>query len=190
MPDLSSDFFQNPVGALGTVKCSPWHHKGKSLIMGDAAHAIVPFYGQGMNASFEDVVVLDSIIDQFDGNWERIFTEYENARKNDTDAIADLAVDNYYEMRDHVANDLFKEKRKLEMVFERDFPDRYFSKYSMVTFREDLAYSEAMRIGRAQDQALIELLQNKEIDSADPGHALSTVLNRTNELLANQRPNK
>lgn len=144
MPDLAADFFANPTGALGTVKCSPWHHKGKSLIMGDAAHAVVPFYGQGMNASFEDVVVLDEIIEKSDGNWENIFTTYERSRKEDTDAIADLAIENYYEMRDHVANPHFMKKRKIEMDLEKAFPDKYFSKYSMVTFREDTPYSKAM----------------------------------------------
>lgn len=170
MPNLTEDFFKNPTSPLGTVKCSPWHYKGNTLLMGDAAHAVVPFYGQGMNASFEDVVVFDQILkpvleQNTKIDWQYIFTQYEKVRKNDTDAIADLAIDNFYEMRDHVANDLFKEKRKIEMALENTFPDQYDSKYSMVTFREDLNYQQAMILGRAQDKALLNLIADKDIQT-------------------------
>ena len=105
MPNLVKDFFDNPTAPLGTVKCSPWHYKGNTLLMGDSAHAIVPFYGQGMNASFEDVVEFDQVLDAHkDADWETIFTAYENTRKKDTDAIADLAIDNFHEMKDHVGH--------------------------------------------------------------------------------------
>ena len=140
MPNLLKDFFKNPTAALGTVKCSPWHYKGNTLLMGDAAHAIVPFYGQGMNASFEDVVEFDAVMNKYEqsfsadkANWETVFTEYEKTRKKDTDAIADLAIDNFYEMRNHVANTMFQEKRKLEMTLEKAFPNEYYSKYALVT---------------------------------------------------------
>ena len=119
---------------MGTVKCYPWHFKGNTLLLGDAAHAIVPFYGQGMNASFEDVVEFDAVLDQHEGDWEAIFTAYEKTRKKDTDAIADLAVDNFHEMKEHTASELFQQKRKLETAFEAEFPNEYYSKYSMVTF--------------------------------------------------------
>lgn len=168
MPNLVDDFFNNPVSPLGTVKCSPWHFKGNTLLMGDAAHAVVPFYGQGMNASFEDVYVFDRILKPALGqntkiDWQYIFEQYEKERKEDTDAIADLAIDNFYEMRDHVANDLFLEKRKIEMALEKNFPEDYASKYSMVTFREDMDYLEAMVLGRAQDKALLNLIADKDI---------------------------
>ncbi|MCH7524941.1 MAG: FAD-dependent monooxygenase, partial [Bacteroidetes bacterium] len=165
MPNLIEDFFENPTSALGTVKCSPWHYKGNTLLMGDAAHAVVPFYGQGMNASFEDVVVFDQILDQYGGNlsadktdWETVFREYEKTRKKDTDAIADLAIDNFFEMRDHIANPIFQEKRKLEMNLEQHFPDEYSSKYSLVTFNENIGYHEAMTRGRAQDKAILNMI--------------------------------
>lgn len=164
MPQLATEFFENPTGALGTVKCYPWSSYGKTLLMGDAAHAIVPFYGQGMNASFEDVVVFDEILNQHEGDWQKVFTEYEKVRKKDTDAIADLALDNFHEMKSHTASALFQEKRKLETAFEKEFPMEYSSKYSLVTFNEEIPYSEAMRRGRAQDKAILNLLANGKID--------------------------
>lgn len=166
IPNIAQEFANNPTGALGTVKCSPWSYKNKTLIMGDAAHAVVPFYGQGMNASFEDVVVLDAILDQDLGGWEAVFKAYEKARKQDADAIGDLAVENYYEMRDHVANPLFKQKRKIEMDLEKNFPTEYFSKYSMVTFNDSIGYHEAMIKGRAQDKALMNLITDKNISTS------------------------
>ncbi len=166
IPNITEEFANNPTGPLGTIKCSPWSHKDKTLIFGDAAHAIVPFYGQGMNASFEDVVVFDEILDQELGAWDAVFKAYEKARKVDTDAIGDLAVENYYEMRDHVANPLFKQKRKIEMDLEKNFPTVYFSKYSMVTFNAGMGYDEAMRIGRAQDKALLNMIADKDISTS------------------------
>ncbi|WP_142785424.1 FAD-dependent oxidoreductase [Changchengzhania lutea] len=167
MPNLVNDFFENPTAPLGTVKCSPWHYKGHTLLMGDAAHAIVPFYGQGMNASFEDVVEFDAVLDKHKGHWETVFMEYEKKRKKDTDAIADLAIDNFHEMKDHVANPIFQEKRKLEMALEKAFPEDYASKYSLVTFNEHIGYREAMLKGRAQDKAILNMLTDKEISASD-----------------------
>ena len=167
IPDIATEFANNPTGALGTVKCLPWHYKGQTLILGDAAHAVVPFYGQGMNASFEDVAVLDSIIDEYEGDWETIFKTYQNARKADADAIGDLAEENYYEMRDHVANPIFKEKRKIEMALEKQYPEDYFSKYSMVTFNEDIGYHEAMTKGRAQDKAILNMIADGTMSGND-----------------------
>ena len=165
MPELTTAFFENPTAPLGTVKCTPWNYKGNTLLMGDAAHAIVPFYGHGMNASFEDVVVFDAILDEFEGDWERTFEAYHKERKKDTDAIADLAIDNFHEMKDHVANPLFQEKRKLEMALEAHFPDDYSSKYSLVTFNEHIGYHEAMVRGRAQDKAILNMLADGEIST-------------------------
>lgn len=155
MPQLLEDFRSNPTSSLGTIKCYPWQVNGKFLLMGDAAHAVVPFYGQGMNASFEDVVVLDQLIDEYDGDWSKVLLAYQQKRKKDTDAIADLAVENEVEMRSATADPVFLMKRKIELYLEQNYPD-YFSKYSMVTFREDLPYSVAMKKGRAQDKILME----------------------------------
>jgi kynurenine 3-monooxygenase len=127
-----------------------------------------------MNASFEDVVVLDEILNQNLGDWELIFKAYTKARKLDADAIGELAIENYYEMRDHVSNPLFKQKRKIEMDLEKNFPIQYFSKYSMVTFNEEIGYDEAMKKGRAQDKALLNLIAD---------HTISTSLNMTTDEL-------
>ena len=167
MPNLVNDFFENPTAPLGTIKCSPWHYKGNTLLMGDSAHAIVPFYGQGMNASFEDVVEFDKVLDQKLENWEATFEAYETNRKKDTDAIADLAVDNFHEMKDHVGQTIFQEKRKIEMALEKEFPKNYSSKYSLVTFNEDIGYREAMLRGRAQDKAILNMLSDNIISKDD-----------------------
>ncbi len=189
IPNIAQEFANNPTGALGTVKCSPWSYKNKTLIMGDAAHAVVPFYGQGMNASFEDIVVFDEILNQELGDWESVFKAYEKTRKEDTDAIADLAIDNYVEMRDHVANPLFKQKRKIEMDLEKSFPTEYYSKYSMVTFNENIPYADAMKKGRAQDKALLNLITDKDVSTSlemtreELGIVLNKVQEETNSIL-------
>jgi kynurenine 3-monooxygenase len=164
MPTLIEDFKNNPVGNLGTIKCFPWNVGGKSLLIGDSAHAIVPFYGQGMNASFEDCRILNQLIGEHGTDWEKVFNEFCIARKPNTDAIADMAEENFYEMRDAVADPVFQRKRELETKLEFTFPD-YFSKYSMVTFREDLPYSVAKEKGNAQDKLLMEIC--REIESSD-----------------------
>ena len=166
IPDILKEFENNPTGKLGTIKCYPWSYKGNTLLLGDSSHAIVPFYGQGMNASFEDVYVFDNVLNQFEGDWLTVFSEFQKQRKIDTDAIADLAIDNYYEMRDHVANPLFKEKRIVEMNLEKYFPTEYFSKYSLVTFNEYIGYHEAMTKGRAQDKVLLKMAENPMYSSS------------------------
>ncbi len=188
MPNLVDDFFENPTSALGTVKCSPWHFKGKTLLMGDAAHAIVPFYGQGMNASFEDVVKFDIVLENYSDktkiDWETVFETYEKTRKLNTDAIADLAIDNFYEMRDHVNSSVFKEKRKVEMELEKTFPEAYFSKYAMVTFNEKMEYYDAMIKGRAQDKAILNLIADKVLDlNIDLKNILEKIKTETASIL-------
>lgn len=158
MPDLKTEFFENPTAPLGTVRCLPWNFK-KTLIMGDAAHAIVPFYGQGMNASFEDVFVFDQILNEEDFSLEKTFVRFAKERKKDGDAIADLALDNFHEMKAHTAQEVFLAKRKLELELEEKFPEEYYSKYSLVTFKEDIPYSEAIQQGRAQDLVIQEMIK-------------------------------
>ena len=168
MPDLIQDFLEHPTGALGTVKCGPWH-TDRALLMGDAAHAVVPFYGQGMNCAMEDVRMLDYFLDYCKEDWPSTFRSYHADRKKDTDAIADLAVENYYEMRDHVDNADFIAKRKIEMVLEKNYPT-YSSKYNLVAFCEDIPYSEASRRGHAQDAWLLDYCRKHtsvDLDSAE-----------------------
>lgn len=168
MPTLKQDFFENPIGHLATIKCFPWHHTNKLLLIGDAAHAIVPFYGQGMNCAFEDCSVLDECIGRHvvanKVDWESVFLEYEVKRKPNTDAIADLALDNFIEMRDLVARPKFLLKRKLEHLLEERYPGDFISKYAMVTFHR-IPYAEAMRKGRIQDIVLDEAVA--QVDSLE-----------------------
>ena len=189
MPNLVNDFFENPTAPLGTVKCSPWHYKGNTLLMGDSAHAIVPFYGQGMNASFEDVVEFDQVLEANpNADWDTIFTAYENTRKKDTDAIADLAIDNFHEMKDHVGQAIFQEKRKIEMDLEKEFPDEYSSKYSLVTFNEQIGYREAMLRGRAQDKAILNMLSDGIISTTDDiKEVLDKVKKETKSILEDDK---
>ncbi len=156
MPTLTDDFFTNPTGNLGTIKCWPWNAGGRALLLGDAAHAVVPFYGQGMNCAFEDVRVLGQLIAKHHTEWKTVYKEYGELRKINADAIADMAEENFYEMRDAVADPVFVRKRELETKLEQTYPD-YFSKYSMVTFREDMPYSLAKEKGNAQDRLLMSI---------------------------------
>ncbi|MFB0903341.1 MAG: NAD(P)/FAD-dependent oxidoreductase [Nonlabens sp.] len=179
IPDLVEQYHTNPAPPLGTVRCSPWTSYGKSSLIGDSAHAIVPFYGQGMNASFEDVVVFDEMLNQNE-TWADAFTAFSTKRKPDADAIANLALDNFVEMRDSVANPNFQLKRQIEMRLESAFTKaKYQSKYSLVTFPEEgVSYEHAMLKGRAQDKAILWLLENKMITVDDE---LDSLLNKIKE---------
>jgi len=157
IPDFAEQYFDNPTGALATMRCEPWNYKGKTLLIGDSAHAVVPFYGQGMNASFEDVYYFDKLMEANNGNTEKVFPEFSKMRKPNADAIATLAIQNYVEMRASTADPLYQEKRELEIELERDF-EQYSSKYNLVTFREDIGYSTALKMGQLQDRFLLEMI--------------------------------
>src|SRR5216110_2619011 len=150
MPNLLDDFKNNPTGSLVTIRCAPWFYKDKVALVGDAAHAVVPFYGQGMNAAFEDCVVLDECLAQFRGNRERAFAEYFSRRKENVDALADLAIDNFIEMRDKTASKTFRAKKKLDHLLEGLLPGIYLPLYTMVTFTR-IPYAKAARRARLQD---------------------------------------
>lgn len=160
MPTLLEDFFTNPHDKLGTIKCYPWAIGDKSLLIGDAAHAVVPFYGQGMNASFEDCRVLDELLDKHNDDFALTYSEFEKLRKADADAIGDLAIQNYYEMRDHVAHKDYQTKRDIEIQLENTTD--YNSKYSLVTFCDNIGYAEAKKRGELQDEFLLDLIDKGE----------------------------
>ncbi|MFD2246564.1 FAD-dependent oxidoreductase [Pontibacter ruber] len=159
MPDLAEDYFSNPIGSLVTVKCFPWSYQDKALLIGDACHAVVPFYGQGMNAGFEDITVLDQMLENFDGDWEKLFKAFERKRKPDADAIADLAVMNFIEMRDKVADPRFLLRKKIEARINQQYPDKWIPLYTMVTFT-DLPYSYALETGRLQDEIMKKVMKH------------------------------
>jgi kynurenine 3-monooxygenase len=150
MPSLLDDFKNNPTGSLVTIRCSPWYYKDKVALVGDAAHAVVPFYGQGMNAAFEDCVVLDECLGQFPQDRQRAFAEYFARRKENADALADLALQNFIEMRDKTASKIFRRKKKLDHLLEGLLPGIYLPLYAMVTFTK-IPYAEAAHRARVQD---------------------------------------
>jgi len=150
MPTLLEDFRQNPTGSLVTIRCAPWYYRDKVCLVGDAAHAVVPFYGQGMNAAFEDCVVLDECLEQFPDDRERVFAEYFRRRKENADALADLALGNFIEMRDKTASKTFRAKKKLDHLLEAALPGIYLPLYTMVTFTR-MPYAMAAKRAQLQD---------------------------------------
>ncbi len=157
MPTLLDDFRDNPTGSLVTVRCAPWHYQDKVALVGDAAHAVVPFYGQGMNAAFEDCVVLDECLAEFPNDRGRAFAEYSARRKDNADALADLAVQNFIEMRDKTASPVFRAKKKLDHFLEGVLPGIYLPLYAMVSFTR-IPYAEAARKARRQDRIVFAAL--------------------------------
>jgi kynurenine 3-monooxygenase len=157
MPKLLEEFRSNPTGSLVTIRCAPWYYRDKIALVGDAAHAVVPFYGQGMNAAFEDCVVLDECLAQFPQDRQRAFAEYFLKRKENADALADLAVENFIEMRDKTASRTFRAKKKLDHFLEALLPGIYLPLYTMVTFTR-IPYAEAARRARLQDRIVYTAL--------------------------------
>lgn len=164
MPNLVADFMHNPASSLVTVKCDPWTVGNHAALIGDAAHAIVPFYGQGMNCGFEDCFVLDSLITKYDHDWDQILAAYEQLRKPDGDAIADLAKANFIEMRDKVADPQFLLRKKIEAKITKTFPQHWLPLYNMVTF-SNIRYSEALRRGQVQDEIMDQIMQLSNADT-------------------------
>jgi kynurenine 3-monooxygenase len=156
MPTLKNDFFNNPTSSLVTIRCYPWSFAWNAAIMGDAAHAVVPFYGQGMNAGFEDVRLFNNYLEE-EGDWEAAFHTFEQEHKPDADAIADLALENFIEMRDKVADPQFLLRKKLEKKLEKRFTEQFQSVYAMVTFSHQ-PYSKALEMQQYQDRLFNELV--------------------------------
>jgi kynurenine 3-monooxygenase len=154
--NLSEQFSSNPQSRLGTVFAEPWQTKGAVLLLGDAAHAIVPFYGQGMNAAFEDCVVFDSLLDEHE-QWAPLFRDFEKSRRADTNAIAQMSLENYKELSAGVLQPDFVLRKSLALELEKRFPDRFIPQYSMVTFHPEISYAQAQQRGKVQEDILEEL---------------------------------
>lgn len=171
---IREQFERNAVGELGTVRCNRWH-AGNCLLIGDAAHAIVPFHGQGMNAAFEDVTALDEMLEESrngESDWPEFFAEFERRRLDNTNAIADMAIENYEEMRDTVRDPRFLLRRELALELERRFPAQFASRYSMVMFHPEIPYAQAYARGALQQAILHELtVQAVSLDDVDFSHA-------------------
>ena len=165
MPDLNEEFFRNPISSLVTVKCYPWIRGNHFSLIGDAAHAIVPFFGQGMNCGFEDCRILDELIDQYNEDWSQILENFQQLRKPDTDAIADLAIGNFTEMRERTADPQFLLQKKIEAYLHEKYPDEWIPAYSQVTFSPHIRYSEALRRGLQQEAIMAELMTMPYVDT-------------------------
>jgi kynurenine 3-monooxygenase len=172
MPTYLEDFFANPTSSLVTVKCFPWVREDKFALIGDAAHAIVPFFGQGMNCGFEDCRVLDELIDKYGEDWKKILSEYQSLRKPDADAIADLAVNNFTEMREKTADPKFLLQKKIEARLHEKYPDRWIPAYSQVTFSPQIRYSEALKRGNKQEAIMQEIMKEPGIEQVWDSDAL------------------
>ena len=162
IPKLAEDFFKNPTSTLVTMKCFPWTFQDKVALIGDACHAIVPFYGQGMNAGFEDISVLYEMIEKYGDDWETIFSEYQDSRKPNADAIAELSYRNFMEMSSKTADDQFLLQKKIEKWFSDKHPDKWVPLYSRVTF-SDRPYTEALAIGDLQNEIMQKVLKIENI---------------------------
>ncbi len=185
IPDLAESFFANPTGELGTVRFCPWHFAGRVALIGDAAHAIVPFFGQGMNCGFEDCAVLDALLDEHGENdWATVFEAFTRARKPHADAIADMALENFVEMRDQVADPGFLLRKAVEHRLERDWPLEYRSRYSMVMYG-GVPYRVAQQAGEIEREILDELCAGlATADRLDVARARRLIRDRLTPFLA------
>jgi len=153
LPDVAEQYARNPVGSMVTIRCRPWHHQGKAALLGDAAHAVVPFHGQGANCAFEDAVVLDACVRAHAPDWNAVFTAFEAARKEHADALAQLSLDNFVEMRDATGSRLFRARKALEKGLYRLFPRLFMPLYMMISFSR-IPYAETVRRARRQTRLL------------------------------------
>ena len=163
MPTLEEDFFSNPTSSLVTIKCFPWIREDKFALIGDAAHAIVPFFGQGMNCGFEDCSVLNDLMEKYGEDWTTILSQYQQSRKPDADAIAELALNNFIEMRDKVGDPKFLLQKKIEARLHEKYPDKWIPAYSQVTFSPHIRYSEALERGQHQEAIMQKFMKTENI---------------------------
>jgi kynurenine 3-monooxygenase len=177
MPNVADAWEDHPLSSLAIMRCYPWAY-GKTALMGDAAHATVPFYGQGMNAGFEDCTVMNDLMKKHNENWDAIFDEYSRERKPDGDALQNLSLDNYYVMRDYVADPQFLLRKKIEAKFSELYPEKWMPLYSQVTFSQ-IRYSVAYEQGQIQNKIMDEVMTMPDIENCWDSDA---VMNKILEL--------
>tara|TARA_B100000767_G_scaffold61584_1_gene57332 strand:- start:615 stop:1958 length:1344 start_codon:yes stop_codon:yes gene_type:complete len=182
IPDLLKDYNENPTASLVTVRCSPWHYQDKICLMGDASHAIVPFYGQGMNSGFEDCTVFNDLFEQADWEWGQVFSQFSAKRAPEADAISELALRNYVEMRDLTANEQWLLQKKIERKITTKYPDKWLPLYSQVTFSHT-PYDKALRNGEIQDAIMKRVMDRPDISEVwDTEEVEQAVLNELEDL--------
>jgi len=176
MPTLLEDYFENPTSSLVMVRCNPWNIEDKVLLLGDSSHATVPFYGQGMNSGFEDCTVFDEMLDAANGNWDGLFDEYSKVRVKDGNAIIDLSLMNYIEMRDLTGNKDFLLRKKIEAKFSELYPEKWIPMYSQTTFSH-IPYSQVIANGKEQDLVMDEIMKMPNIhDNWDAKEVMEKML--------------
>ena len=177
MPEVGDAWGNHPLSSLVIMRSSPWHH-GKTALIGDSAHATVPFYGQGMNGAFEDCTVLWDLMQKHNEDWDKVFEEYSEVRKPDGDALQDLSLYNYYVMRDFVADPKFLLQKKIEAKFSKLYPDKWLPLYSQVTF-SDIRYSDALKNGKRQTKIMNEVMEMDDIENKwDSDDVINAILER------------
>lgn len=157
MPNLIYEFFQHPTGNMGTIKCTPWYYQDHCLLIGDAAHGIVPFFGQGMNAAFEDCRILNVLLDQYQDDWTKVMPAFYESRKMNTDAVAAMSLDNYHEIQTDIQSPQFIQRKQLEQVLMHRYPERYISKHVLVMFT-NTPYAQAYLQGQIQAELLSDII--------------------------------
>ncbi len=177
IPDLINDFNENPTGTLVTISCFPWQYNHRTLLIGDASHAIIPFYGQGMNSGFEDCTILDELMEKHNEDWPLIMDEFNSTRFTDTNAIAELAYQNFIEMRDLVADDRFLLRKKIEKYLNKKYLSEFFPLYSMVTFSH-IPYSQALKESKAQDQLFEKIMAIENIETKWKSKEVDAIFSR------------
>jgi kynurenine 3-monooxygenase len=165
IPNLTAEFFGNPTASLVTIQTNPWVYDNNIALIGDAAHAMVPFYGQGMNCGFEDCYVLNQILAKENQNWAKTLHSYQEQRIHNADAISELALMNFIEMRDLVGKPEFLLRKKIEAKINELYPEKWIPLYTMVTFRADIPYSEALRLGKIQNEIMEKVMKKPNIEN-------------------------
>lgn len=179
MPTLAEDFNTNPTSSLVTISCYPWTDTDRFALIGDAAHAMVPFYGQGMNCGFEDCAVLSELLDQYPSDWKKVLDQYQHLRKPDADAISSLALLNFIEMRDKVGDEKFLLQKKIEVAFSKKHPEAWIPAYSLVTFSPQIRYSEAMQRSRRQQEIMDDIMKIPHLEEKwDTAEIENTILQK------------
>jgi kynurenine 3-monooxygenase len=165
MPGVADEYMQNPTSSLVTIRCYPWTYQDKVALIGDASHAIVPFYGQGMNAGFEDCVILEELMEKYNDDWESVFEHFQKERFPHAEAIADLALQNFVEMRDYVADPQFLLRKKIEAHIHQHYPHLWTPLYTMIAFSH-IPYADALQAGKKQDQLMQKIMDLPDIENS------------------------
>lgn len=186
MPKLLEEYHENPESSLVTISCQPWTRHGRAMLVGDACHAMVPFYGQGMNAGFEDVRIFTELLDKYEADWDEVLTAYEKLRKPDNDAISELAMSNFIEMRDLVADPKFLLRKKIEARLHELYPNRWVPLYTMVTF-SNMRYSEALSRGKQQEKIMMEVMNRPGIEQNWQDLDFEEIVNRLDIPIADEQ---